>query len=314
MTLAIEKICLDEIADANVSLSMARLDKSHRLASGNKIYKLAPIIKHVKVNNIKQIVSFGGAFSNHIHALSLMAKQEGIESIGIIRGERDSAQNATLEDAQNAGMKLVFVDRTEYKKRHDDDYLAKVQKQYPNALIVPEGGSHPLAVFACQLIVEDINKIHQTDLFTVACGTGTTAAGMACKLLQGQHLHAYSVLKDASMESRIKELVTTNGKIKADDFTLHQADFGGYAKLDKSLLDFILNWLEQTGILLDPIYTSKMCMKLIEQINSGKCNSGESITMIHSGGLQGWRGMQQRVETLADKDTWKLIEQALIKN
>jgi len=307
----IQKIVLDCIKSEDIVLNMARLDNIHPLASGNKIYKLAPIIQYAKTNNINQIVSFGGAFSNHIHALALLAKEEGIESIAYIRGEIESAQNPTLQDVQNAGMRLIFVDRAEYKKRHEKEYLAEIQAKFPNALIVAEGGSHPLAIGGCQFIVRDINNIHQTDVFAIACGTGASAAGMICGLSQGQHLHAYSVLKDNSLDSRISDFITTAGNKSHSAYTFHAADFGGYAKLDKSMLDFIINWLEQTGILLDPIYTSKMCRRVVQQIKAGEFNQGQSITLIHSGGLQGWRGMQKRVESLAGSDTWAKIHSFL---
>jgi len=146
----IEKINLASIIpnlqNKNIELNMARLDENHALASGNKIYKLNPVIEHAKENNIKQIISFGGAFSNHIHALAHLAKQHEIESIAIIRGEEWYAQNPTLSDVQEAGMKLEFVSRAEYKKRNDEPYLIALQSRYPKALIIPEGGSSPLPV------------------------------------------------------------------------------------------------------------------------------------------------------------------------
>ncbi|KAG1654005.1 tRNA pseudouridine synthase D [Nymphon striatum] len=127
---------------------------------------------------------------------------------------------------------------------------------------------------------------------------GATYAGLVCGLVDNQQAIGYSVLRDESMQERIRGFV--NKEIEKEqseninNWKLEQADFGGYAKLDKTLLDFIFDWLDQTGILLDPVYTSKMCMRLMQQIEAGEFESGTSICMLHSGGLQGWRGMEKK--------------------
>ena len=304
-------------------MSMARVDKVHTLASGNKIYKLRPIIEYAKANNFKQIISFGGAYSNHIHALALMAKQYGIEAIALIRGEEKYAENPTLSDAQNAGMKLEFVSRQEYKKRDDVGYLDDLQSRYPQALLIGEGGNSELAIHGCAQMARDINKSfaqhrqshlsiqQQSDILTVACGTGATAMGLITGLADKQSLIAYSVLKDDSLHTKMESFLNKNKSEKPPQYSLQKADFGGYAKLDKPMLDFILSWLEQTDILLDPIYTGKMCRRVVQQIEAGDFTKGQFITMIHSGGLQGWRGMQLRVESLAGVDAWIKIQDSL---
>lgn len=314
LTIPIQKISFDRLKDCEVELSMARVDQMHHLASGNKIYKINPIIEFAKANNYKQILSFGGAFSNHIHALALMAQKNKIDSIAIIRGEQKYAQNPTLSDAQNAGMTLEFVSREEYKLRDDKEYLAQLQARFPQALIVPEGGSSQLAIQGCAQLARDINKSSESDILAVASGTGTTAAGLVCGLAAKQKLMAYSVLKDDSLKSRIDTFIDAKNMSHENNnykniarYEIQKADFGGYAKFDKHLLDFILTWLNQTGILLDPIYTSKLCLRLIQQIEAGEFKQGQSITILHTGGLQGWRGMQGSVESLAGNTAWKQI-------
>lgn len=310
----VQSIHFDCLNPKHVDLKMARFDQINKLASGNKIYKLKPVLNYVKNNNIKQVISFGGAYSNHIHALALLAEHQGIESIALIRGEPEYAKNPTLKDAQNAGMRLVFVDRAEYKQRNDLEYLAQLQKSYPNALIVPEGGSSQLAIEGCAQMARDINlnDVAGDNVLAVASGTGATAAGLTCGLAQNQNLNVYAVLKDGSLHSRINEFVRNEEADSVEkNYTIHQADFGGYAKLDKYLITFILNWLDQTGILLDPIYTSKMCCRVIQQIEAGDFEDGTTVTLIHSGGLQGWRGMQKRVKSLAGIDAWQKIESYL---
>ena len=313
--LNLQKINYVGSKNSNICLRMARLDQINQFASGNKIYKLRPIIAYAKANNYKQILSFGGAFSNHIHALALLAQKQQISSIGLIRGEPEYAQNPTLSEAQTAGMRLVFINRTEYKRRNDPQYLQNLQQRYPDALIIPEGGSSQLAIQGCAQMARDIDLACSNDtnnILAVACGTGATAAGLACGLTGNQQLNVYSVLKDDTLKSRIDAFINAEQLgMKKPNYSLYQADFGGYAKFDKPLLAFIMNWLEQTGILLDPIYTSKMCRYVIQQIEAGEFSLDQSITLIHSGGLQGWRGMQQRVETLGGLNTWKRIEDYL---
>lgn len=315
------------IRDSNIKLVMARLDEFQPLASGNKYFKLHTNFRFANKKGIHQLITFGGAFSNHIHALALFGQQAGFKTLGIIRGEPENAevysQNPTLLDAQQAGMELLFINRKEYRLRHDPDYLKKLQQQYPHALIIPEGGSNQYAVTGCEEISRQINQVASPDIIAVACGTGATLAGIVCGLNDKQQAIGYSVLRDESMEKRIGTFISDNqggfdndlvnnfdkdlGKNKAN-WIVEKADFGGYAKLDKDLLIFIFDWLEQTGILLDPIYTSKMCLRLMQQIEAREFAPDTSICMVHSGGLQGWRGMEKRVIQLAGKAQWKQIE------
>ena len=314
MRLPIQKIQHPITERANISLFMARADLIHPLASGNKIYKLMPNIEFANTNGYTELLSFGGAFSNHIHALALMAQKHGFKSIGIIRGEGNYAANPTLQDAQNAGMKLAFVTRKDYKRRNEADYLAKLQVQFPKALIIPEGGSSQLAISGCAKIAEEINEIQECDVLTVACGTGATVAGLVCGASKNQSVIGYSVLRDESLTGRVGNSIKNEKSTIVSHYKIETADFGGYAKLDKPLLDFVLDWLDQTGILLDPIYTSKMCRRIMQQIEDDEFNAGMSICMIHSGGLQGWRGMEKRVRDLSGDVAWKRIEAYLLKD
>jgi 1-aminocyclopropane-1-carboxylate deaminase len=310
MTILIQKINHHLLDKSAISLSIARADLVHPLASGNKIYKLMPNIDFAKKKGYTELLSFGGAFSNHIYALALMANKHGLKSIGIIRGEEAYGDNPTLQDAQNAGMHLEFVSRQVYKRRDDEDYLQRLQQRYPKALIIPEGGSTQLAINGCALLGKQINRVQKTDVITVACGTGATLAGVVCGALKDQSVIGYAVLRDESLAGRVDAFIQAEN-CNQKNVKIVSADFGGYAKLNKILLDFILDWLEQTGILLDPIYTSKMCMKLMQQIEEGEFKSGTSITMIHTGGLQGWRGMKSRVIKLVGSEKWQLIENSL---
>lgn len=308
--LQVQKIYHSVATIAGVKLFMARADQFHPLASGNKIYKLKPHLDYAKKNNIKRLISFGGAYSNHIYALAMMAKEYGFESIGIIRGEKDYANNPTLQDAKNAGMNLEFVNREEYKLRNTAEYIHGLEKRYDNVLIIPEGGSSQLAISGCAQLAKDINISQPSDIISVACGTGATIAGVVCGLIGNQSAIGYSVLKDKSLGKRVQQFIDKENCINKN-YKIEEADFGGYAKFDKELLDFVIDWLKKTGILLDPIYTSKMCMRLIQQTEAGEFNSSTSITIVHSGGLQGWRGMEKRVIQLAGESQWKKIASLL---
>lgn len=301
----IQKVSLNSAISHDISISMVRADLLHPLASGNKIFKLLPNLQFAKDNSYSEILSFGGAFSNHIHALALMTQKHGLKSIGIIRGEKEYATNPTLQDAQNAGMKLVFVSRKDYKRRNETEYLSELQLQYPNTLILPEGGSSQLAINGCSQLAKEIDKQVIGDILAVPCGTGATFAGLICGSSFKQ-IYGYAVLTDDSLSNRIEDFIKKEHCTKSN-YKIVAADYGGYAKLNSELLDFIFDWLEQTGILLDPIYTSKMCMRIMQQIEAGEFQAATKITMIHSGGLQGWRGMKKCVIQLAGEDKWNKV-------
>ena len=310
MTLNIQAISCKVSNQAGVKLYMARVDKIHPLASGNKYYKLKPNIEYAKQQGHKQILSFGGAYSNHIHALALFAHAQGLETIGIIRGEPEYAKNPTMQDVLSAGMTLEFVDRQEYRLRTDNDYLANLQQRYPDALIIPEGGSSQRAVASCRQLMHEINNNISCDIVTAACGTGATFAGLASGLSEHQTAIAYSALRDDSLQDSINSFLENEGK-KEVRYSIESAAFGGFAKLNREMLDFILEWLDDTDILLDPIYTGKMAFRLLEQIKEGQFSPDTSICMVHSGGLQGWRGMKRRVIKLGGLQSWAIIRDKL---
>jgi len=309
MTIQIQKVSFKCAINHDISISMVRADLMHPLASGNKIFKLLPNLQFAKDNGYSEIISFGGAFSNHIHALALMSQKYGLNSVGIIRGEEEYAANPTLQDAQNAGMKLVFVSRKDYKRRNESEYLSELQQQYPNALILPEGGSSQLAINGCSQLAKEVDKQVSGDILAVPCGTGATFAGLICGS-NFKQIRGYVVLSDESISDRVEKFINKE-KCTKTNYQIEVAVFGGYAKLSNELLAFVFDWLEQTGILLDPIYTSKMCMRIMQQIEAGEFQAGTKMTIIHSGGLQGWRGMKKRVIQLAGQDKWDLLQSHL---
>lgn len=302
---------------AKVNVWMVQTAHVDVQASGNKFYKLTPNFEYAKQHGFRSLLSFGGAYSNHIHALALYANAHGFKSIGIIRGEPAYANNPTLRDAKNAGMELVFISREQYRLRNDVAYLDDLQQRYPHAFIIPEGGSNVLAVKGCRRLMQQINDSLEIDCVTIACGTGGTFAGLISGVKQGQTVLGFSVLKDTSLEQRVEDYLHQVAFTSVDQWRCSQsyqiiaADYEGYAKLDGELLDFIMDWLEQTGILLDPIYTSKMCKRLSEMIRAGDIEVGTRLAIVHSGGLQAWRGMKERVIRLRGECFWGRIEELL---
>ncbi len=310
----IETLHLPQVNEYGISLSIARADLIHPLASGNKWYKLKPQLDFAKKNNIKQIISFGGAYSNHIHALALMAKEYQIKTHGIIRGELTSVHNPTLNDAKNAEMTLEFVSRHEYRNRNNPEFLQALQTRFPNALIIPEGGASEMSVNGCIQLANDINNQIDTNVIAVACGTGSTLAGISCGLKKGQKAVGYAVVNDKSLSSRIASLVEScidDSKRKTLHYEIIQAEFGGYAKVNDQIFKFILSFLDLSDILLDPVYTAKMCYQLLQDINNGRFQYGTHITLVHTGGLQGWRGMKDRLIKATSEEAWEKIEKKL---
>lgn len=313
--LSLEIISLESAEKAGVRLVMVRADQVSPLASGNKLYKLLPTIEAAQADGYQQLLSFGGAFSNHLHALALYAESVGLSSVGIVRGEAAYASNPTLRVAMKAGMRLHFVDRATYKRRDDADYLQQLQQQFPNALIIPEGGSNTYAVAGCTVLMQTINQTCLNDFgvipdyFAAACGTGTTFAGLVRGAEKNQQGRGYLVLKDPRVIARVSASV--GNKSTPSEYEIVAADYGGYAKFNADLLAFILQFLATTGILLDPIYTSKMCRCLVSQVESGEFASGSTVVLVHSGGLQAWYGMKQKVVRLAGDAAWDKISNAL---
>jgi len=290
---------------AGMQISMLDITHIHPLASGNKLFKLAYNIDKALQQGYKQVISFGGAFSNHIYALAAYTQAKDMQSIGIIRGEPEYADNPTLSAARQWGMQLRFVDRKTYRQRYDPAWLRTLAAEYPDALIVPEGGSNALAVKGCMQLSNMLNQLTENpiDRVALACGTGGTLAGLVAGSLPEQTVMGFPVVRDSGIATRINQLLN-EVNCEQRNYQLIAADYGGYARFDKAQLDFIMHWLEHTGILLDPIYTSKMCRRLQQMIAGGELAQPQHICLLHTGGLQAWYGMRDKVIDLAGEGAW----------
>ena len=300
----IEPLPASIFTEKNITVSVLRLDRYLPQLSGNKYFKLKYNLRHIVEAGFTTVISFGGAYSNHLHALAFACQCLNIQLIAVIRGERPAKLSATLQDIEAMGGHLTFVTRQSYRQRHTFDYQAELIAQYDNAYCLPEGGSNVLALQGSREIVTHIrNHIgSQFDTVLVACGTGATAAGIAAELKARQRVLAISVLKSAlGLHEDIQRLLlAAQIQPQADWQILHDYAGAGYGKCDKPLAEFI-RWLkDNTGIETEPVYTGKLFSALFAMAKADVFKPGERLVVIHSGGMQGLRGMQARLDALLE--------------
>lgn len=278
----------------NLRLFIKREDLVHPEISGNKYWKLFYNIKNYQFPPTKepQLITFGGAFSNHIFAVSALGKNLGYKTLGIIRGEEIQKkwyENPTLCAAKQNGMDFRFVSREIFR---DKTSLAEqLQEEFPEALIIPEGGTNPLAVEGVRHMLD--TRTADFDYLCCPVGTGGTVSGISKYATEDQKVIGFKVVEDGSLTEVVAKL---SGK---ENFELIDAHFGGYGKFPEELINFINDFKQKTDIPLDPVYTGKMMMKLFELIDKGFFPEGSKILALHTGGLQGIEGANKM---LADKN------------
>jgi 1-aminocyclopropane-1-carboxylate deaminase len=263
----------------------------HPTVSGNKIRKLKYNLDKFKKENYQGILTFGGAFSNHIAATAAAGNTLGIPTIGVIRGMEVSAKigsNRTLSYAQKYGMKLEFISRAEYKLKTEKSYLASLESKYPNYYIIPEGGTNRLAVKGCEEILADEDR--QYDVICCAVGTGGTLSGIINSSLPHQKIIGFPALKGAFLKQDICKFAKQSNWDLCQDY-----HFGGYAKVHLNLIKFINRFKREFKIPLDPIYTGKMLFGVFDMMDKGMFSKSQKVLAIHTGGLQGIEGMNQKL-------------------
>ncbi|TVZ15411.1 1-aminocyclopropane-1-carboxylate deaminase/D-cysteine desulfhydrase [Maribacter sp. MAR_2009_72] len=270
-----------------VTLVLKREDLLHPYISGNKYRKLKYNLLEAGKQNKSTLLTFGGAYSNHIAATAYAANEKGFKSIGVIRGEelQNSWQgNNTLRLAHEQGMEFKFVSRQAYRLKDDLEFLSQLSQEYKGFYLVPEGGTNYLAVKGCTEILtqEDMGF----DVICCSAGTGGTVAGIINSAGDHQQVLGFSALKGDFLKKEIQGMVQGQNWNVMTDY-----HFGGYAKMTKELVDFINEFKEHTGIPLDPIYTGKMLFGLFNMIKHNTFAAGTKILAIHTGGLQGITGM-----------------------
>ena len=278
-----QTIPYQQITVEGFEISIKRLDLVHPHISGNKFFKLKYNLLAARQQGYKKLLTFGGAYSNHIAATAYAAQLFGFESQGIIRGEEltSKALNATLSTAQQFGMQLQFVTREAYRQKQSPTYLAQLQQDYPDYYVIPEGGTNPLAIQGCSEILSDTDR-ENYDLICCAVGTGGTIAGLIEASHSQQHLLGFSALKGDFLSRELEQLTEKRNWQITDQYCC-----GGYAKTNTELLQFIRAFEQQYDIPLEQIYTGKMLLGLTDLIQQGTFPKDHRILVIHSGGLQG---------------------------
>lgn len=281
------------LEEKGVELAIKRLDLIHPLISGNKFFKLKYNLEEAVNEGYKSILTFGGAYSNHIQASAAATKLFGLNSIGLIRGEETLPLNPTLDFAQSQGMKIEYVNRADYRRKNETEYLDELKKKYPNCFIIPEGGTNSLAIQGTAEILEDGDKDYSDIILSI--GTGGTFTGILKSLQPNQKALGISSLKGSFINKEISELLEKNQILTNGEWEINTAyHFGGYAKYNQVLIDFIWEFYESFGIVLDPIYTGKMMFGIWDLIKKDQFLKGSKVLAIHTGGLQGNFGFYER--------------------
>jgi len=296
-----EEIHWPPLNEKGVRFYIKREDLLDQHISGNKLYKLIGHLQLARQQGAQVLVSFGGYYSNHLHALATVGQRLGLMTVGVVRGEEPSQLNPTLTDCRQRGMRLIFTSRAQYRNKDCPDYLDELKQTFPGAYIIPEGGAGKEGLLGCQALGAQITQYFTGQPLTVCvpCGTGTTLAGLvAGAALEGPQEHEYegfSVVKPRPNDERLE--VTVNRWLAPFEQTAiprwrinYDFHAGGYAKLPAALLDFMLGFEDQTGISLDPVYTAKMLWGIESLARQGRWQAGANVLALHTGGLQGRRG------------------------
>jgi 1-aminocyclopropane-1-carboxylate deaminase len=288
------KVITQEIVLKNtgIKLFMKREDLIHPFVSGNKYRKLKYNLLQATKENHSTLLSFGGAFSNHIAAIAFAGKEKGFKTIGIIRGdelENKIQENPTLKFARDCGMKFVFVSREQYRLKETEVFITNLMNEFGMFYLVPEGGTNELAVKGCEEILSDEDK--EYDFICCAVGTGGTISGLINSAQSHQKVLGFPSLKGDFLQKDIRKFANYNNWEIKNDY-----HFGGYGKVNVELIQFLNQFYQENEIPLDPIYTGKMVFGVIDLINKNYFPENSKILMIHTGGIQGIQGMNMKLK------------------
>ena len=277
------------LVEHEIQLYMKREDLLHPVISGNKWRKLKYNLLHAITTGHQHIISMGGAYSNHLHALAYIGHKLSLKTTGLIRGEQPAKENQTLRDLRQWGMHLEFVNRETFRElRKYHDYDSEPAKRYKGYWIT-EGGANQHALAG---IAEMLNEIDmEYDTLALACGTGTTLAGLAKELSNNKQVLGFSALKGENfLEDDVCKLLQTNNSKHKKNWSINfDYHFGGFAKSNNKLISFIDEIQDYNNIPLEPVYNGKMLFGLFDLIKREYFKKGQKIIAIHTGGLQGNR-------------------------
>ncbi|UZE09993.1 1-aminocyclopropane-1-carboxylate deaminase/D-cysteine desulfhydrase [Pseudomonas sp. B21-053] len=290
----LQSLHLDWLTTADIQLAILRLDLIDPLISGNKWFKL---IEHLNAANragADGIISLGGAHSNHLHALAAAGKRLGFKTVGLLRGHPQDTP--TVQDLHDFGMQLHWLGYAGYRARHEPDFWQPWQALYPTLQAVPEGGGGLRGAQGCMQLKDLVRAQLQGlgwndyDGWWLACGTGTTLAGLVLAEAGAHPVYgALAVPDDHGLAQQVEEIVREGG-LSDPAYELFDASRGGFAKVDPLLLEFIEQTEQASGVPLEPLYTGKALLGLKQQVEAGRFPKSTRLIFIHTGGLQGRRG------------------------
>ncbi|SHI32034.1 Pyridoxal-phosphate dependent enzyme [Hymenobacter daecheongensis DSM 21074] len=295
------KLLLQELAEPSatqhgIRLLLLRDDLTHPALPGNKWRKLNYNLQAARQQGHHTLLTFGGAFSNHLAAVAAAGRLYGFRTIGLVRGEEARPLNPTLAQAALDGMQLRYLDRETYRRQHEPAFLAALLAETGPVYVLPEGGTNALALPGCAELIPELLAQTDFDAIAVACGTGGTLAGLLTGLDGQSKALGVATLKNGGfLRDEIDALTrTATGRQYANWSLQTEYHFGGYAKFSGELLGFIRAFEARHGVLLDPIYTGKLLFGVLDLIAKGHFRRGSTVVAIHTGGLQGWAGFRQR--------------------
>ena len=281
-----------QVDNASVKVFIRREDLIHPFVSGNKFRKLKYNLLQANIVNQHTLLTFGGAYSNHIAATAFAGKEHGFQTVGVIRGEELEAkidENPTLQFAQDCGMKFEFVSRDDYRLKDTANFVEKLREKHGSFYLVPEGGTNEFAVNGCEEILNKADEDY--DFICCAVGTGGTISGLINGSFEGQKVLGFPALKGDFLQKDIRNFAKNN------NFSLlNEYHFGGYGKVTSELIEFINSFYKKNKIPLDPIYTGKMVFGVIDLIQKNYFPKNAKILLIHTGGLQGVAGMNLQLK------------------
>lgn len=279
----IQEIFSQKFEQKDVRVLIKREEQNHPFISGNKWWKLKYNLEEAVGQKQKTLLTFGGAYSNHIYATAAAAKEMGLNSIGVIRGEETLPLNSTLKFVRECGMQLHYVSREEYRRKAQPDFIKELHHQFDDFYLIPEGGTNDLAVKGCVEFGEQLCREAQFDYVCLAVGTGGTMAGIMAGVGDTKQVIGIPVLKGANfLESEIRGFTNAkNGRL------IYDYHFGGYAKTTPELLHFLKEKENEHKLRLDQVYTAKMLFGVFDLIEKNYFKPQSTILVIHTGGLQG---------------------------
>ncbi len=279
------------LKEQGVRIVVKREDLNHPHVSGNKWWKLKGVMDEARLQGKTTLITFGGAFSNHIVATAAAARESGLKSIGIIRGERILPLNTSLAFAEQQGMQLEFVSREVYRSKTDPEFLTHLSRRFGEGYIIPEGGTNDAAIRSVAQWAQQLMDVPDFDFVCLPAGTGGTLAGLISGFGGSKQLIGFSVLKGNFLTGEVDRMLTSSGSAYRNWSIENEYHFGGYAKSHPDLEKFMARQWEVNRLPLEPVYSGKMLFGVYDLIRKGRFSRSSVILVLHTGGLESMRDL-----------------------